>query len=336
MAAVKQINANTAVTAALATAKSATETVSGKVRAISDAHGDKIGMVKEHPYVAKIVAATEILWTVLGLVLIFHGAQFKNLFLCAQVLTAFCYGRVRSSILSLYNDVIVAMEKVFADDDKDKVDPDEKKEPENKHAKKRQDKKDSGKPSANREEDAATAKKMLKVVDTDKVTSAVFELSVAFMACHMVMEGGLARAAVITYVLVKASKDIIQGLLDFSEHDDLQVWLDLFLSFVLYCFFGGMAVICSSLALALTLGLVGAQLVVSHGTVAAQSLGKLPEGVTADALAASVKGLAALGGLTAFGALWQFWALMANSSAAWYFHLFYFPAYFAEALVSLL
>jgi len=267
--------------------------------------------------------------------LILHGAQFKNLFLCTQVITAFCYGRVKSSILSLYSDVVVAMDKVF-EDDNTQDDPDAKKEPENKHAKKRQDKKDSGKPSASREEDAAAAKKMLKVVDTDKVTAAVFELSVAFMACHMVMEGGLARAAMITYVLVKASKEIIQGFLDFSEHEDLKVWLDLFLSFVLYCFFGGMAVICPSLALGLTLGFVGAQLVLSHGTLAAQGLGKLPEGMTADAFAASVKGLAVLGGLTAFGALWQFWALLANSSAAWYFHFFYFPAYFAEALVSLL
>lgn len=264
--------------------------------------------------------------------MIFHGAQFKNLFLCTQVLTAFCYGRVKGSILSLYSDVTVAMDKAF-EGDNSKDDPDAKTEPENKHAKKRQDKKDSGKPS--REEDAAAAKKMLKVVDTDKVTAAVFELSVAFMACHMVMEGGLARAAMITYVLVKASKEIIQSLLDFSEHEDLKVWLDLFLSFLLYCFFGGMAMLCSSLALALTLGFVGAQLVLSHGTLAAQGLGKLPEGMTAEAFAGSVKGLAVLGGLTAFGALWQFWALLANSSAAWYFHFFYFPAYFAEALVSL-
>lgn len=339
MSTAKQINANTAVTAALATAKSATATVSGKVQALSDSHGDKLSQLKEHPYVAKLVAGKELMWTVLGFILLFHGAQFRNIFLCTQVLAAFCFGRVKGSIVVFYDDVIMAIQKTFEDDpDAKKVDdPDAKKEPENKHAKKRQDKKDGAKGAEpNRAEDAATAKKMLKVVDTDKATTAVFEICVAFMACHMAMEGGLARKAVIAHVLVTATKDKIKSFLDFSEHEDMQVWLDLFLSFALYSVFGGMAVLFENLAFAINLAVIGAQLVLSHGLRAAEGMGKLKEGETADTVAASIKGLAALGGLTAFGFLWQFWALMANSGMAWYFQLLYLPAVITELLVGLL
>lgn len=339
MSTAKQINANTAVTAALATAKSATVTVTGKVQALSDTHGDKLSKVKDHPYVAKVVAATEILKTGLGFVLLFHGAQFRNIFLCAQVLYAFCFSRVKGSVATLYNDVNTAIEKTCEDDPdaKKTVDADAKKEPENKHAKKRQDKKDGSKASEpNRAEDAATAKKMLKFLETDKVTAAAFEICVAWMACHMAMEGGLARKAVIAHMLVTATKDRIKEFLDFSEHEDLTVWLDLFLSFALYCFFGGMAVVLESLAFAINLGLIGAQLVLVHGLRAAEGMGKLKEGETADKFAASVKGLAAFGGLTAFGTLWQFWALMAGSGMAWYFQLLYLPAVITESLVGLL
>merc|ERR1711939_493219 len=36
------------------------------------------------------------------------NSQFKNLFLCVQVVMAFCYGRVKSSILSVYGDMNTA------------------------------------------------------------------------------------------------------------------------------------------------------------------------------------------------------------------------------------
>lgn len=338
MSTAKQINANTAVTAALATAKSATVTVSEKVRALSDSHGDKLSHLKEHPYVTKIVAATEILWTVLGFILLFHGAQFRNIFLCTQLLSAFCYSRVKGSVVALYSDVTKAIEKTFEDDaDAKKTDDaDAKKEPENKHAKKRQEKKDGGKVEANRAEDAAAAKKLLKVVDTDKVTTAVFEACVALMACHMTMEGGLARKAVITYMLVNATKDKIKGFLDFSENDDILVWLDLFLSFALYSIFGFIAIVLENLAFAIAIAIIGAQLVLVHGLRAAEGVGKLKEGETAEKVAASEKGLAIFGGLAAFGTLWQFWALMADSGMAWYFQLLYLPAVITESLVGLL
>jgi len=287
--------------------------------------------------VTKVSPFAEILWFALGVALIFHGAQFKNLFLCAQVVIAFCYLRVKEPALSLYKDVQTAMEKMNEEEsDESKADAKAAPAPGNKHAEKRAAKKDDGKsPQQQREDDAAAAKKLLKVVDSKKVTDVVFEVCVAAMACHMVMEGGLARVVVVTYALVTACKEKIVAFLDFSEHEDMQAWTDLLLAFVLYCFFGGMAVIASSLALALLVAFCGAQLVTKHGLRLAASRGKIPEGQSAEAFAASLQGLAVLGGLTAFGTLWQFWALMADSGMAWYFKIIYLPAYSAECIVGL-
>merc|ERR1712070_504210 len=150
-----------------------------------------------------------------------------------------------------------------------------------------------------------------------------------------VMEGGLARVVVVTYALVKACKEKIAGFLDFSEHKDMETWTDLLLNLVLYSFFGGMALVTRSLALALIVALCGAQLLTEHGLRLAESKGKIPDGQSAEAFAASVKGLAELGGLTVFGTLWQFWALMADSGMAWYFKIIYLPAYIGECVISL-
>lgn len=294
--------------------------------------------MKEHPTVDKIAKKNDVVGTVFGLVLLFHGAQFRNLFLCTQVIYTFCYSRVKGSALSLYSDAKVAWEKMNEDEgDESKADAKAEAKPEsNKHAAKRNSKAkaEDSKASNNNEEDAAVAKKVLKVMDSDKVTGVFFELFVSAIACHMVMEGGLATVAIIAHALVKATKEKIVNFLDFSEHNDLEVWTNLLLSFVLYSFFGGMALVAPSMAFALNVALVGAQLVSEHGLRVVEGMGKIPGGETAESFSGSVKGLALLGGLVAFGAVWQFWALMADSGMGWYFKMLYLPAYVAEVVVS--
>lgn len=298
--------------------------------------GEKIKTAKEHPKLELIKEKVEYLWTLLGVVLLFHGAQFLNLFLCTQVITAFCYERVKSSISSVYKDVNVAMEKTEADTDESKADAKAEAKPDNKHAAKRQAQKETGKPSKEQqEEEAAATKKMLKAVDSQKVATALREIVVSLMACHMVMQGGLARAAVVSYTLVNSVKDKVKSLLEFSGCEDLEAWTDAMLCFALYALFGGLSLFTPSLALAMSLGIQSAQLLSQHGLRVAGTMGKIPDGLTAEEFEASAKGFMLLGGIAAFGTLWQFWALVANSGMAWYFKMLYLPAVFAEAIVGL-
>jgi len=332
MAEVKKINVGPALTVPLALVQRGGQAATNGLEKF--AVSEKFSKVKEHPTVAKITSKSDMLWTILGLVLIFHGAQFKNLFLCTQVVVAFCYDRVKGSIVSLHGDVTTAQRKMTEDiSEESKADAKAEAKPDNKHAAKRASSaKDAGKPSAQQnEEDAAATKKLLKVLDSDKITAAVFEVFVAYMACHMVMQGGLAKVVLVTNALVKAFKPKLVAFLEFSGHEDMESWTDLLVTFVLYSFFGGMAVVMPALAFALTLAACGAQLVAENGLRVAESMGKNPEGLTVE----STKGLMALSGLTVFGAIWQVWALMADNGMAWYFKMMYLPAYTAEGIVSL-
>lgn len=337
MAEVKKINVGPALTVPLALARRGGQIVTDQFQKHSVS--EKVTSLKEHPTVDKMLKKRDVAGTVFGLVLLFHGAQFRNLFLCTQVIYTFCYDRVKGSVLSLYSSGKVAFEKMNEDEgDESKADAKAEAKPEsNKHAAKRNSKakaEDSKGVDQKNEEDAAVAKKVLKVMDSDKVTGVFFELVVSAIACHMVMEGGLATHAIIAHALVKATKEKIVNFLDFSEHNDLEVWTNLLLSFVLYSFFGGMSLVAPSMAFALNVALVGAQLVSEHGLRVVEGMGKIPGGETAEAFSASVKGLALLGGLVAFGAVWQFWALMAESGMGWYFKVLYLPAYVAENVVS--
>jgi hypothetical protein len=336
MAEVKKINVGPALTVPLALARKGGQIATDNLEKYSVS--EKFSKVKDHPTVAKITNKSDMLLTILGMILLFHGVQFKNLFLCTQVMMAFCYGRVKGSITTLYSDVTTSWEKAKSEGESEETKADAKAEakPASKHAEKRAAKKDDSKPTQEqREEDAAAAKKVLKVVDSDKVTGVVFELCVSAMACHMVMEGGLAKVVVVSHALVKFSKAKIHSLLEFAGHEDLQAWTDLLVTFVLYLVFGSMAVIAAPLAFAVNVAACGAQLVTEHGLRIAEGMGKIPAGLSAEAFAASTKGLAVLGGLTAFGTLWQFWALMADNGMAWYFKMLYLPGYIGEGVISL-
>lgn len=337
MAEIKKINVGPALTVPLALACRGGQMATDGLEKLKVT--EKFSTVKENAVVAKILGKSDMLWTALGLVLIFHGAQFKNLFFCTQVIMAFCYGRVQTSVVALYSDIMIAWNKTnedAGDESKGAADAKAEAKPENKHAQKRKDSAkagDSKGATEQREADAAATKKILKVLDTDKVTNVVFELLVSFMACHMVMQGGLARVAVVAHALVKAFKEKLHTVLDFSGHEDMQAWTDILVTFVLYSFFGGMAVVAAPLAFAMNVAACGAQLVTTNGLRIAESMGKIPDGMTAEAFATSVKGLALLGGLTAFGTLWQFWALVGNSGMAWYFKMTYFPAVAVDAIL---
>jgi hypothetical protein len=334
MAEVKKVNVGPALTLPLALALRGVKVAVEQLEKAGVSQ--KFSALKEHSLVVKITSKADMLWTVLGLVLIFHGAQFKNLFLCTQVVMTFCYGRVKSSILTMQSDVTTALEKINADEDESKADAKAEAKPDNKHASKRQANKDSSKPDQQqKEEDAATTKKLLKVVDHEKVSAAAFELLVAAMACHMTMQGGLAKVIVVAHALVKASREKLAAFLEFSGHEDMQAWTDLLVTFILYTVFAVLALVAGPLAFAMNLAVVGAQLVTENGLRVAETMGKIPGGASAETFAASTKGLAVLGGLTAFGTLWQFWALMADNGMAWYFQGLYFPAYVGEGIISL-
>jgi len=81
--------------------------------------------------------------------------------------------------------------------------------------------------------------------------------------------------------------------------------------------------------------LLKALLLTTYGLRIAEGMGRIPGGKTADEFAASVPGLAVLGGLTLFGTLWQFWAIVADSGMASYFTILYLPAVIAEWWISL-
>jgi len=276
---------------------------------------------------------SNMLWALLGLSLIIHGAQFKNLFLCIQLVKAFYFDRVKASVTTLAESVTTALEKIKADAP-EAIEPDAKSEAKSdKYAAKRAAKKDVADSNKQTEEDAAAAKKALKAMDSEKLSNTAFEVCSAAMACHMVMHTHLGQAIVVAHDLVKIVKEKIEELVDFQGLEDLSAWTDLIVRFVLYSVFFGLALIAAPFALAFDVSAFGAQLALQYGARIAQGLGKLPD---AESFVASKNGWIALAGLTAFGTIWQFWSLMAASGIAWYFKLPYLPALVAETIVGCL
>jgi hypothetical protein len=301
---------------------------------------EKVKLVKDHSIVNKVMAKAaefaNVLWALFGFALIIHGAQFKNLFLCIQLVKEFYFARVKTSVTTLADSVTIAFEKMKADEP-ERIEPDAKSEAKSdKHAAKRAAKKDGDNnvdKQKQTEEDAAAAKKALKAMDSEKLSNTAFEVCSTAMACHMVMHTHLGQAIVVAHDLVKVVKEKIDELVDFAGLEDFAAWTDLILRFVLYSVFFGLALVAAPCALAFDVSAFGAQVVLQYGARVAQSAGRLPD---AESFVSSKNGLVALAGLTAFGTLWQFWSLMAASGMAWYFKLAYLPACIAEAIVGCL
>merc|ERR1712216_73371 len=167
---------------------------------------------------------SNMLWALLGLSLIIHGAQFKNLFLCIQLVKAFYFDRVKASVTTLAESVTTTLEKIKADAP-EAIEPDAKSEAKSdKYAAKRAAKKDVADSNKQTEEDAAAAKKALKAMDSEKLSNTAFEVCSAAMACHMVMHTHLGQAIVVAHDLVKIVKEKIEELVDFQGLEDLSAW----------------------------------------------------------------------------------------------------------------
>jgi len=336
MTEIQKINASSAITKPLALARQGSQKISQGVEKLQVT--EKVKLVKDHSVVNKVLAkATQfanMLWALFGFVLIIHGAQFKNLFLCIQLVKAFYLDRVKTSVTTLAGSVTTAIEKMKADDAPESIEPDAKAEAKSdKFAAKRAAKKDAANSDKQTEEDVAVAKKALKVMDSEKLSNTAFEVCSAAMACHMVMHTHLGQAIVVAHDLANMAKEKIEALVTFEDLEDLSAWTDLILRFVLYSLFFGLALVAAPFALAFDVSAFGAQLVLQYGARVAQSVGKLPD---AESFVSSKNGLITLAGLTAFGTLWQFWSLMAASGMAWYFKLAYLPAIITEAIVGCL
>jgi hypothetical protein len=336
------------VTKCLAAARCAeTKVFEGKDKLMAKAQ-QPIQKVSEKKDSAKKMYSSffDLIWFVVGAMMLFHGCNFTNLFLCYQVIVMCCWDRLHSKVVSFYNHLTTGLDKkdegekkddenkddkanVEAENDKD----DEAKDKASKHAQKRASKKDgkgtsSGNDAANLEEDAAAFKDELKKVDANRLSDVVFESCLAFAACHMAMEGRLGTVVAVTYALMHSTKPKIEALFDFEDCDDIKEWTDLLLSFSLYTTFGIMATFATSLAIALNVCLFASALVLEYGLRVPQIKTKVdPDGK----LLSSQQGSLILMALVVVGLLKQ----MVLPGMAWYFKLMYFPLLTAEAFVGL-
>lgn len=327
-----KLNAARAVAVPLAAASQGVQAIS---KLVSEHQlGDKLSKLGSHSALEHLSSRKELLLAVLGLVLVLHGAQFKNIILVTQLVLSFLYVRVRGSVMAIYNDIKTVVDKAEAD--APQAEPaKESNEDQSKHAKKRDAKKEAAKaPSAaDTQAHIEASKKVLKALDSERLTNASTEVMVCLMACLLVLHGGLAQRVAISYALVAAVAGRVEGLLHFEGFEDVKSWTSSFLRFALWVVILPMAIFMGPLALILNVVAFGADLATQHGMAFLAKIGKVPD---ADAILGSPKGLMAFGGLVAFGTLWQVWSWAAGSGMAWYFQMLYLPAIIAEGLLGLL
>merc|ERR1719356_1192637 len=155
----------------------------------------------------------DLLLSLTGVALILHGSQFKNLMLCGQVFKTFFYDRVKDSVSATLEDLNTAQAKIEADGPtvtpaapaKNKLD-----------AKKKAD-------AANKQH-LEVAKKVLKLLDSDRFASTTGELLMAGLVCLLVMHGGLPQAVVVTYALVRFLAKHVQSVIEFGAFEELEKW----------------------------------------------------------------------------------------------------------------
>lgn len=277
-----------------------------------------LAKLSSHPSVEKAKAKASLLWAVLGFALLLHGAQFKGLLLCLHVVNYFFFEKVKASVVSCFSDVSAAREKLKADaPEPTKADP---------------KKKDAKKGAAASAEDAAIAKKALKAVDVEKLSSAAMDLLISAMCCLVVLHGGVAQKVALGHALVLLVSGHVSSIVHFPGHEDLADWTEVFVRLALYVVCVGLSLVSVPLALAMYASLYGASLASGFVLELAEAKGKLPAG---SSKAGSKTQLMALGGLAGFGTFWQIWSYVAGSGMAWYFQVLYLPAIVAEAVLGL-
>lgn len=294
---------------------------------------EKIAALKEHPVTVKVSEKRDLILTLVGVVLVFHGTHFARLLLCFKFVSLFCYESVTTSTLALYNDVKAAYDKMKSDNDGDEH-PAADGGDNNKHAKKREAKKVAEQSkSESWEKDAAAMAKLMKSANSDKVSETAFHLVTSLLACVMVARGGLAQSVFVAHLLVTILVEKSIDLLEFPGHEDLKVWTDLMVKAGLYVVCAFLAMVAPPLVLAIVASACGVQLLAEHGLAFIRALGKSD---IADKLESSKQGLMTMAGIVSFGTLWQLWSWAAGSGVAWYFKVLYLPAVCAEGLLSIM
>lgn len=293
---------------------------------------EKVAKLKKHHLVQKLDEQRQLVLAVLGVALVLHGSEFKNLLLCTQVVILFLYERVKNSVTTLWTDITSARDRLKADTGAGAAKEETVEKSRNQKAKEKREKKNEPKPSFAelRKVDADMTKKTLKELDSEKITQASLEVLAAFTACLLVIHGGLAQKVAVAYSVVGFISAHLMPLVEFPGYEDLEEWTTIFVRFALWLVVFPLACFCGPLMLALNAASCGANLALTYGLPVLQARGKIAD---AAAFAASKEGLMALGGLTAFGTLYQLWTWAAGSGMGWYFQLIYLPAVIAEGIL---
>lgn len=292
--------------------------------------GDLLTQAKEHTVLKKAAEQKEMLMSLLGLALILHGAQFKNLLLCFQVVVAFLYERIERTVAAVLRDVAAVREKVLADApaaQEQEPTAEASSDDKSKHAAKR-DKKKASYSSDNADQkvdEAEMAKKVLKFLDSEKLSAAGTEILAAVLVCILVINGGLAQKVTVAYALVNLIAARLELILEFPGNEDIQAWTRLMSRAVLWMVVLPISLFMGPLALVLNSAALGARLVGEHGFEKLVQVNPT-----------TMKGLTMALALMGLGTMWQLWSWASNSGMAWYFTLVYFPAIVAEACLSVL
>jgi len=230
----------------------------------------------------------ETVLAVLGAVLVLHGAQFQNIILCALVLRLF-WDRVTKPVLAVYSDVQVAYEKVSADA---RVDV----------------------PAG-----GEMAKKMLKLLDSEKLAGSAADVFAALLACLLVMHGGLPQHVVLAHSLVSVASEHAENFVQFPGFEDIKPWTQVFLRLCLWAVCLPVVFLMGHFALILLAAATGATMLLQNG--------KAPVAEQKELLWA---------GLVGFGTFWQLWTCTQGTGLHWAFNLAYLPAFVVEGILSLL
>jgi len=303
----KKVKAGAVVSGSLGAASQGVQAVSK----LYEQHGigGKLSKVSGHPALKNLSDQQDLVLAVLGGLVVFHGAHFKSLFLCAQLFVTFLFVRVKSSIMTIYEDI-----NAISDDTK-------------KDAGKALEKKD-------KKAQAEAATTVLKALDSKRIADASKEVLICFMACLLVLHGGLAQKVIVAHALVGSVSKRLETLVSFEGFDGLESWTALLVHLVLWSVFLPFSLVFPQLALILNTAAAGASLATRHGVFFLVKRDKIQQ--AAEDVLGSVKGLGAYAGLMAIGTFWQFWSLAAGSTLAWYLSLAYLPFIIAEAFLSAL
>jgi hypothetical protein len=296
--------------------------------------GSKFTKLRNHIFWQKLDENRHIVLAFLGVALVLHGSEFKNLFLCTQVVYFFLFERVKNSLTEVHGHITTARDKLKADTAAAAGTEGEEKTDKSKAQKTKEKKERKNEPKPTFAEvtkmEADMTKKALKELDSGKLADAVVEVLGALVSCILIIQGGLAQKVAIAYFVVGFVSAKVMPMLEFPGYEDLEEWTTMLVRFGIWLLVLPLTFLCGPLMLALNAASRGANLAVYHGAYFLEGRQKIED---AAAFAASLKGLMALGALTLFGTLFQLgmWALSIPLPV--YFKLVYLPAVLIEGVL---